>query len=257
MTEPSGFAAGEARWAARLGNLRNAVRQEVIARQLADHVRPPMAVLDVGCGQGTQALRLAARGCAVTGIDASADLLDRCATSARATGVDLELLQGRFEDLDDLLGDRRFDAVCAHGLLMYLPLRPAAIASLAARVREGGFLSITFRNGDALAYRPGLRGDWQGALDAFDAVDYVNELGVHARADRLDDVTADVERTGLDQVAWYGVRVLTDHVAGDVLPPADPVALAALLDAEDQAGRRDPYRHLGSQLHVVARRPPT
>ncbi len=46
------FAAGEATWVERLGNLRNAVRQELIGRQLDDHVRAGVTVLDVGCGQG-------------------------------------------------------------------------------------------------------------------------------------------------------------------------------------------------------------
>jgi S-adenosylmethionine-dependent methyltransferase len=49
------FDGGRERWLARLDNLRNVVRQEVVARQLASHVGPPpRRVLDIGCGQGTQ-----------------------------------------------------------------------------------------------------------------------------------------------------------------------------------------------------------
>ena len=51
------FAAGERRWIDGLGNLRNTIRQELIGRQLAPHANAGMTVLDVGCGQGTQALR--------------------------------------------------------------------------------------------------------------------------------------------------------------------------------------------------------
>ena len=69
------FEAGEQLWIDRFGNLRNVIRQEVIRRQLADHVASGMTVLDVGCGQGTQALPLARRGCVVTGIDPSTELL--------------------------------------------------------------------------------------------------------------------------------------------------------------------------------------
>jgi S-adenosylmethionine-dependent methyltransferase len=49
----NGFDTAEGRWIDHLGTLRNVVRQEIIARQLADLVRPGMHVLDVGCGQGT------------------------------------------------------------------------------------------------------------------------------------------------------------------------------------------------------------
>ncbi|UUZ46405.1 methyltransferase domain-containing protein [Janibacter limosus] len=71
------FAVGEDLWVERLANLRNSVRQELIARQLGEHVHNGSRVLDVGCGQGTQAIRLAQRGCDVVGVDPSTDLLAR------------------------------------------------------------------------------------------------------------------------------------------------------------------------------------
>jgi len=79
----SSFERGESRWIDRLGNLRNVIRQELIARQLSPEVRNGMTVLDVGCGQGTQALRLASAGCRVIGVDPSEELLKLC--SDRAT----------------------------------------------------------------------------------------------------------------------------------------------------------------------------
>lgn len=109
------FAAGEVTWVERLGKLRNAVRQELIGRQLDDHVRDGVSVLDVGCGQGTQAIRLARRRCTVVGVDPSNDLLERFESDARVAGLDVDLRPGRLDDLDAVLGDRRFDVVCAHG----------------------------------------------------------------------------------------------------------------------------------------------
>ena len=67
------FTAGEQGWQARLGKLRDVVRQELVARQLARELPPaPVRLIDLGCGQGTQALRLARAGYDVTGVDASA-----------------------------------------------------------------------------------------------------------------------------------------------------------------------------------------
>lgn len=241
----SSFDAVERVWADRLGNLRNTVRQHLVRTQLHAHLDGVTTALDVGCGQGTQAIELAARGIEVTGVDPSLDLLDLL----RGTAV--ETIHGELADLDDLLGDRRFDLVCCHGVLMYLPDARAAVADLASRARPGGLVSFTVRNGDALAFRPGFRGDWRAALDAFDATTYVNELGAAARAHRIDEVLGWCEELGLAVEQWYGVRVLTDARPVDELP--DPADLQDCLAAEVEACRRDPYRRLASQLHVIAR----
>lgn len=248
----SGFAPGEGRWIGRLGNLRNVIRQEVIARQLAGFVQPGMTVLDVGCGQGTQAVELASKGCAVTGVDPSPDLLGRCQESALEAGTAVELVSGRIDELAKILADRTFDIVCCHGVLMYLEDRGAALKVLADRLTPEGRLSVTFRNAHALAMRPGLRRDWVGALSAFGVDRYVNELGLVARADRIGNVEQDLRSAGLELITWYGVRVFNDAIPGDVQKPGDE-ELRLLLDAEVRAGRTDPYRWMASQLHVFAK----
>lgn len=249
------FGSAERNWVERLGNLRNVIRQEVIARQLASEVNPGMSVLDVGCGQGTQALRLAAVGCAVTGVEPSSSLLQMCADEALERGLQVELLQGQIEELDEVLGGRRFDLVTCHGVFMYLQDRRAAIHSLARHRSEDGKLSITFRNGHGLAMRPGLRQDWTGALAAFESSEYVNELGLSAVADRVEDVETDLRYNGLALITWYGVRIFNDAIPADTAVP-ELDKLVDLLDAEEKAGRTDPYRWMASQLHVIAGRPP-
>lgn len=248
----SSFSAGQDLWIRRLGNLRNTIRQEMIRRQLLEHVAAPMSVLDVGCGQGTQAIALAQLGCRVAGVEPSPELRELAAADADAAGVDIELLAGTIGDLTDVLGDRSFDVVCAHGLLMYLDDRAGSVAELAQRLRPDGRLSVTVRNGHALAMRPGLRREWAAAVEALEGDNYVNELGVTARADRLEDVVADLTSCNLELVSWYGVRVFNDAVGSDLDIPGDE-DVAMLLDAEYQAGRRDPYRWLGSQIHFIAR----
>lgn len=239
----------------RLGGLRNAVRQEVIARQVAPLVGRGSRVLDVGCGQGTQALRLSASGCHVTGIDPSPELLDLCAEAARADHLDIELIQGHIGELGQLCGGRTFDLVCCHGVLMYLDHWVRAVAELAEFLAVGGRLSVTFRNGDALAMRPGLRGDWAGAWAAFGSTEYVNELGLRAHARGVDEIEAALAGAGLSPVSWYGVRVFSDALAADA-PVPEPEECAALFDAEEQAGSTSPYKWVASQLHVIAEAAP-
>ncbi len=75
---------------------------------------------------------------------------------------------------------------------------------------------------------------------------------MHARADRLQDVVSSVE-AWLRVAGWYGVRLFTDTTEADAPAPGKD-ELEALLAVEYEAGLREPYRRLGAQIHLVARR---
>jgi S-adenosylmethionine-dependent methyltransferase len=250
------FTGHEGRWQARLGKLRDVVRQELLARQLsAELAPPPVRIIDLGCGQGTQALRLARRGYEVTGVDASADLLARFERDLAAEPADVRarvrVERGLIEDWSERSGVSRAGAVLCHGVLMYAADPDPLVRAIAGLTAPGGMASLLVRNGDGLAMRPGLMGDWAACAAAFGSVTYANRIGATARADRLADLTGRLASHGLEVTAWYGVRVFTDTAPGDAEPPPD---LEALLACEEQAGRTDPYRRVAALLHVIARR---
>ena len=71
-------------------------------------LRPGLSVLDLGCGSGDLANRLAARGCRVTGLDSSEVFLDRARADAAAAGVSVEYVAG---DMRQIPWTGRFDRV--------------------------------------------------------------------------------------------------------------------------------------------------
>jgi S-adenosylmethionine-dependent methyltransferase len=254
----SGFDAGGQRWRAALGTLRQVVRQELVARQLAAHLpAPPARILDVGCGQGTQLLRLARLGHDVTGLDSSAARLADldAALAAESAGVRgrVTIVAGDALDAAALLAPRTFDAVLCHGVLMYLPDPMPLLGQLARLTAPDGLVSLLVRNGNGLSLRPGLQGDWATALRAFEGSAYGNRIGVTARADRLEELAALLGGRRLGLRAWYGVRVFTD-LAPDDAPVPRGQELADLLACEEQAGATDPYRRVAALTHVIADR---
>jgi SAM-dependent methyltransferase len=228
-----------------------------VARQLDEQIagRYPVGqrlrVLDVGMGQGTQALRLARAGHQVTGLEQDARML---AVAREALAAEPEGIRGRVRLIE---GDGRetgvhflpgsFDVVLCHGVLMYVEEPDPLLAGLARMLAPGGLLSLLVRNADALAMRPGLSGDWAGTVGAFDSVSYTNRLGLDVRADRLSTLTATLAGIGAPLGTWYGVRVFTDTAADEAVVPPD---LEALLAAEERAGRTDPYRQVAALLHL-------
>ncbi|PBC63929.1 methyltransferase [Streptomyces sp. Tue6028] len=228
-----------------------------MARQLDEQIagRFPVGqrlrVLDVGMGQGTQALRLARAGHQVTGLEQDATML---AVAREALAAEPEGIRGRVRLIE---GDGRetgvhflpgsFDVVLCHGVLMYVEEPDALLAGLARMLAPGGLLSLLVRNADALAMRPGLSGDWGTTLTAFDTTAYTNRLGLDVRADRLATLTATLAGIGAPLHAWYGVRVFTDTAADGAAVPPD---VETLLNCEERAGRTDPYRRVAALLHL-------
>ncbi len=86
-------------------------------------------ILDLGCGEGTLARRLAEAGCEVTGVDASEDLV----RAARAAGVDASVLDARH-----LPYAERFDAVFSNAVLHWIKEADLVIAGVFAALRPGG-----------------------------------------------------------------------------------------------------------------------
>ncbi|MEU1376328.1 methyltransferase domain-containing protein [Streptomyces triculaminicus] len=239
--------------------MRNIVRQELVARQTDEQIaaRFPVGrrlrVLDVGPGQGTQALRLARAGHEVTGLEPDPRMVEalRLALSAEPAGIQerVRIVEGDGRDTGAHFLPGTFDVVLCHGVLMYVAEPDPLLAGLARVLAPGGVLSLVVRNADALAMRPGLSGDWDTALAAFDSPAYTNRIGVEARADRREALTATLAGIGAPLQAWYGVRVFTDLAADDQAPPVG-AELERLLAAEDRAGRTDPYRAVAALLHL-------
>jgi SAM-dependent methyltransferase len=161
-------------------------------QQLAAHVRGlnPGHALDVGCGEGADAIWLARHGWTVTAVDISAVALERGAADAQAEGV-ADRITWRREDLltwdPGTLGP--FDLVTAQ--FMYLP--DAELASLhqrlAAAARPGGTLLIVGHHADDLHANEGRGHTFWSADQVAATLD---------AAEWMIEATEDVPRTATD-----------------------------------------------------------
>ncbi len=266
----STFGDGRQGWLSHLGNVRNVVRQELIARQLNRHLpAPPARILDVGAGQGTQSIRLARAGYGVLAVEPDPGMRDAFLTWLGGEPAEVRdrvtVRAGSVGGLAAATGGEVFDAVLLLGVLMYLQASEPVIAELAAHVAPGGLLALAARTTTSAVWRPAARGDWRAAVAAFEELDraraegrdvrYVNEIGAPARADDFDALRNAAASSGLVLENWYGVRIAVDMDELDPPPPSDPRELAALLDVEERLGATDPYRQLGQLAHLILRRP--
>jgi SAM-dependent methyltransferase len=91
--------------------------------------QPGERILDLGCGDGTLARRLAGDGAVVTGIDASSAFV----AEARAAGVDARLM-----DAEALTFDAEFDAVFSNAALHWMLHPERVVAGVRRALRPGG-----------------------------------------------------------------------------------------------------------------------
>jgi SAM-dependent methyltransferase len=97
-------------------------------------------VLDVACGTGNAALRAAARGARVTGLDIVPALLEQGRELAREEGVEVEFVEGDAEALP--FADESFDVVLSTFGCMFVPDHRLAAREIARVLRPGGRIGI-------------------------------------------------------------------------------------------------------------------
>ncbi|ADP81361.1 methyltransferase [Pseudofrankia inefficax] len=249
---------------AHTATLRGAVRQRLVTRALLTHLpTPPGRILDVGGGEGTQARALARLGYEVTICDPDPEMLRQA--DERLSGADaavrdrITLVHGDGHDAASLVGGG-WDGVLCHGVLMYLTDPAALLHVLADVTGAGGVISVVGKNATALALRAGLQGRWRDTLSLLDeepraaagTVTEIGNLGVPSRGDDPHQIRDLLSAAGTEPLAWYGIRVLTDHL-GDTPPGPD---LDTVVEAEWRAGERDPYRQVARLYHLIHRRRP-
>ncbi len=236
--------------------LRGVVRQRLVTRALIEHLPPaPGRLLDIGGGNGVQALEFARRGYDVTVCEPDPRMLAAArrllADVPEAVRRRVTLVQGNGQGAAGLVG-AGWDATFCHGVIMFVPEPAPLLNVLVELTRPGGIISVVGKNGPALALRAGLQGRWQDTAALLDepATESTDPAVALPPGDDPANVAAILTTAGTRSLAWYGIRTFTDHL-GDT--PAGP-DVDTVVDAEWAAGAQDPYRGIARLIHHVHRR---
>jgi 2-polyprenyl-3-methyl-5-hydroxy-6-metoxy-1,4-benzoquinol methylase len=138
-------------WESGFRTPRNELFYELAFERILAEVQPPPAslFLEVGCGPGFHAMRLARRGYRVKAVDFSEAVLDIARENVQAAGLEHLIDVGR-EDLVDLsFDDHSFDHALCWGVLMHVPEVERAVEQLSRVIAPGGYLIVHEGNVDS------------------------------------------------------------------------------------------------------------
>jgi S-adenosylmethionine-dependent methyltransferase len=260
MTTNSGqFQSGAEKYAAYLETPEGRLRLDLVFANLQDFL--PQATrssraLDLGCGTGAIAVRLARLGIHVTLLDSSLPMLDFAKGAAQEAGVTdkIELKQGDAAQLAKLLHGESFDVILCHNILEYVDdpcavlrgaaraLRdPSSIISVLVRNQAGEALKAAIKDGDLAAAEHNLTAEWG----------HESLYGGRVRLFTEEGLRATLIAATLAVIAERGVRVMSDYLPPQVFRSAE---YERVFELERKLGRRPEFARVARYTHCLAHR---
>ena len=263
-TESEGFQSGAEKYAGYLETPEGRLRTDLAFANLEDFLPRSRAgslcALDVGCGTGATAVRLARLGMHITLLDLSLAMLDIAKRTAQEAGVtDKVVVQPgdatRLLSLFDTASfhPASFDVVVCHNLLEYLD-DPMAVLCGAARVLRdsSAILSILVRNRAGEVFKAAIQaGDLAVAENNLTAEWGQESLyGGRVRLFTSDGLQAMLKAASLGVIAERGVRVLADYLPSRISRSDE---YERILELERKLGSRPEYAAVARYTQCFAR----
>jgi len=253
------FQSGAKKYAVYLGTPEGRLRSDLAFANLEDFLpvqgKDLLCALDLGCGTGATAVRLARLGFHVTLLDSSSAMLDIAKRAAREAEVTDKVVmrQGDATQLADLFDTRSFDLILCHNILEYCQdprsvLRGAAralrdssaILSVLVRNQAGEVFKAAIQAGDLAAAKNGLTAEW--AEESL--------YGGRVRLFTLDSLRGMLRELSLATIAERGVRVLADYLPPRISRSAE---YQRIFELERKLGSRPEYAAVSRYTHCLSR----
>ena len=253
------FQTGAAKYAAYLETPEGKLRLDLAFANLQDFLPQAtrsLLALDMGCGTGAVAVRLARLGLHVTLLDASVPMLDFAKSAAREAGVTerITLKHGDATQFEDLFHAESFDVILCHNLLEYVDdpcavlrnaasaLRgPSSIISVLVRNLAGEVLKAAIQDGDLAGTEQNLTAEWG----------HESLYGGRVRLFTAQSLRDMLAGASLAVIAERGVRVMSDY-----LPPtvSRNDEYERIFQLERKLGRRPEFAAVARYTHCLAHR---
>ena len=214
--------------------------------------------LDLGCGTGAAAVRLARLGVHMTLLDSSPAMLEIAKRAAREAGVDgkIALKHGDAAQVANLFLVGLFDIVLCHNLLEYIDDPNAVLSAVAQVLRSDstgiGILSVLVRSRAGEVFKAGVKAGDLGAAERNLTTMWGHEslFGGRVRLFTLDSLQVMTKGASLAVAAERGVRVISDYLPRQISRREEYERIFVL---ERKLGSRPEFAAIARYIQIIAR----
>jgi len=252
------FQNGADKYAAYLETPEGRLRSDLSFDNLQDFLPPQakdLCALDVGCGTGAAAIRLARLGMHITVLDSSPAMLDIAKRKAEEAGVadKIVLQHGDAAQLTNLFRAASFDVILCHNVLEYLDDPIAVLCGAARSLRDSSaILSVLVRNRAGEVFKAAIQAGDLAVAESNLIAEWGQETlyGGRVRLFTPDRLQAMLNAASLAVTAERGVRVLADYLPSRISRSAD---YERIFELERKLSRRPEYAGVARYTQCVAR----
>jgi len=215
-----------------------------------------LRILDVGGGNGYNAIYFSKLGHAVTLLDYSPAMLAEARKAAVMEGVveKISFIQADVNDIQQVLGGEQFDSILCHLMIEFVTNPVEALHAICQRLAPGGLLSVLDANRYSEVYRKAFQAnDLVSALELVETKEYFHPwfsclTPLFSSAEMIDILRAN----DCEVIGDYGVLCLCAYL------PNEPKYEAEYFNALEKLERRltdtYPYNLLARFYQVLVRR---
>lgn len=237
------------------GRLLYSVSRFNIQRHLGNH---PLRILDVGGGNGFNAIYFAQQGHRVTLLDYSPAMLSEAKLAVEKEGLadKITFYQADAGAIQEIFSGQQFDLILCHLMIEFVPEPQKVLKHICELLAPEGLLSILDGNRYSEVYRKAMQAnDLTAALQAIDIQEYF-----HPWFNRMTPLFSSAEMiemlqaNGCEVVKDYGILCLCAYLPNE--PKYEAAYYAALERLERRLTNTYPYNLLARFYQVIARKKP-
>lgn len=209
------------------------------------------SILDIGCGFGITSLEYSRRGCHVTGIEPTPEMLRVAQEDAEREGLTTTFINADFQSASRLAD--HYDTIYCHNILEYVEDPRVFIKRIGDKQNEHGMLSLIAHNPAAKILKKAIvNKDPEEALASIgNAREYSSIIQTDLTVYSIDEIKKWLRECGYEVQNTYGIHNVYGYIIDNEIKQ-DEAWNDKIVKLEMELGKLHPFKDIALFTHYIA-----